>query len=98
MGANTGKDGGGATHAVRSVPFRQTGLASGGSQYTRYCCRGIACGALDGGDALPVLDQNERQHHLCDCSLSQLVSMRMISMRCEATYFEVADAPDISRR
>ena len=25
-----------------------------------HCYRGIACGALDGGDALPVLDQNER--------------------------------------
>lgn len=37
--------------AVRSVPFRQAGLA------------------------LPVLDENERQHHLYECGLSQLVSV-----------------------
>lgn len=35
-------------------------------------------------NALPVLDQNERQHHLCKCRLSQLVSVMMLKFLREA--------------
>ncbi len=49
-------------------------------------------------DALPVLDQNERQHHLCDCWLSQLALIRILldfplEVRVRVSYYQ--NAPDI---
>ena len=63
MGANAGGEGGegrltlyGAYHFARRVlPLTEVSTHDIGHYYG-----GIACGALDGGDALPVLDQDER--------------------------------------
>ena len=43
-----------------------------GQYWRRFCRVGIAWGALDGEDVLPVLNQNEGKHHLCECGFSQL--------------------------
>ena len=39
----------------------------------RHCMRSVCQ-----WDALPVLDQDEREHHLCDCMLSRIRYVKLL--------------------